>query len=223
MNTDDLIKTLAADAGPVRRLPPPMIRAAVWLAISGIYVAAVVVAYRLFGTPVALVGDWRFVVEQLATTLTAVAAAIAAFYCVVPGRSRLIVLLPILPLSLWLLSVGETCIKTWNLLMSGGLEADGGWDCLPPSAIIGLGPAIFIVAMLRQGAPLRPRSTIALAALASAALGNLGLRLFHEGDVTVEMLVWQLGAIAALVSAASVIAPRLLAWRMIRPGPASAA
>lgn len=216
MQTDDLIRALAADAAPIRRLPHPMARAAIWLAVSAGYVAVVVIAYRLFGNPVLLQGDGRFIVEQLATVATALAAAVAAFCCVVPGRSRLIALAPLLPLVIWLATTGEACLRTWHLLASGGMAADGGWDCLAPSALIGLGPAIVMLMMLRRGAPLYPRSTLALGALAAAALGNLGLRLFHEGDVTIVMLIWQLAAVAGLTALAGLIGPRILAWQPLR-------
>lgn len=222
MDTDGLIRTLAADAA-VRRLPHPMVRAAIWLALSAGYVAGVVLAFRLFGTPVAVTGDRQFVIEQVATIATALMAAIAAFSCIVPGRSRMIALAPLVPLAVWLASMGETCLKTWNLLVSGDVGLEGGWDCLPPSVLIGLGPAIVILAMLRRGAPLYPRSTIALAALAVAALGNLGLRLFHEGDVTVMMLAWQLGAMMLVVGLGGLLAPRLLGWHLTRLGVANRA
>jgi hypothetical protein len=216
LHTDDLIRALAADAAPIRRLPHPMARAAIWLAISAGYVAVVVVAYRLFGNPVSLQGDGQFVIEQLATIATALTAAVAAFCCIVPGRSRLIALAPLLPLAVWLATMGEACVRTWHLLASDGIAVEGGWECLPASALIGLGPAVVMLVMLRRGAPLYPRSTVALGALAAAALGNLGLRLFHEGDVTVVMLLWQLAALAGLTGLASLMAPRVLAWRPVR-------
>jgi hypothetical protein len=51
-----------------------------------------------------------------------------------------------------------------------------------------------------------------------AALGNLGLCIFHEGDVTIMMLVWHLGAVALLLAAATFFGPRLLMWRFPRAG-----
>jgi hypothetical protein len=56
-----------------------MTRALTWLALSATYVAAVVAAYGVLGSPVILSGDGRFLVEQLATVATALTAAVAAF------------------------------------------------------------------------------------------------------------------------------------------------
>jgi hypothetical protein len=214
VDTDNLIRTLAADAAAVRRLRHPMTRALIWLALSAVYVAAVVVAAGVLGEPVRLTGDWRFLVEEEATVATALTAAVAAFCCIVPGRSRAIALAPLLPFAIWLASMGEACAATLHLLVDGGIATEGTWECVPPSVLIGLGPAIIILVMLRRGAPLYPRSTLALGALAAAALGNLGLRLFHEGDVTVVMLLWQLVLMAGLTALAGVVGPRLLAWRL---------
>jgi hypothetical protein len=214
VETSDLIHALVANAAPVRRLPHPMMRAAIWLVLSAAYVAAVVVAYSMLGASIIWSADGHFLVEQSATIITAATAAMAAFCRVVPGRSRLIGLAPLFPLGVWLASMGKACAATMYLLFSGGIAGEGAWDCVPPSALIGLGPAIIMLVMLRRGAPLFPRSTIALGALAAAALGNLGLRLFHEGDVTVVMLLWQLVALAGLTALAGLMGPRLLAWRL---------
>jgi hypothetical protein len=214
VDTDHLIRMLAADAPAVRRLHHPLTRALIWLVLSAVYIAAIVAIEGVLGSRVLLTSDWRFLVEEVATIATALAAAVAAFYCIVPGRSRAIALLPLLPLAIWLASMGEACAATLHLLVDGEIATESAWECVPPSALIGLGPAIIILMMLRRGAPLYPRSTVALGALAAAALGNLGLRLFHEGDVTVVMLVWQLVATAGLTALAGAMGPRLLAWRL---------
>jgi hypothetical protein len=223
LRTDELIRALASDGHPVQRLPHPMQRAVTWLLMSAVYVAAVVLAYRALGENVRMAGGASYLTEQLATIATALTAAVAAFCCVVPGRSRLIALAPLLPLAAWLLSMGDACAGIARVFVGGGIGAEGGWECLPPSVIVGFGPALVMVAMLRRGAPLYPRATMLLGALAAAALGNLGLRLFHEGDVTPVMLAWQLAAAVVLASLAGLLAPRILAWPRARLRPASRA
>ncbi len=213
METSDLIVALSRDSAPVKRLPHPMTRAALWFALSVPYIAAIFVAYELAGHEASLSFDGRFLTEELATVATAVTAAIAAFCCVVPGRTRKIALLPLLPLAVWLASVGEQCAGQWLRVGAATLSFSVGWECVPPSILIGIGPAIVMVVMLRRGAPLFPRTTLLLGGLAVAAVGNLGLRLFHTGDVTIMMMAWQLGAVALLLSAAGSLGPRLLRWQ----------
>lgn len=216
METSDLIQALARDVTPVKRLPHPLVRGALWLSISAPYIAVIVLAYDLAGYETSVSFDGRFLVEELATVATAVTAAVAAFCCIVPGRDRRIALVPLLPLALWLASIGAQCASQWLKFGVADVSLNVGWECLPPSILIGVVPAIAMVFMLRRGAPLYPRSTILLGALAVAALGNLGLRLFHAGDVTVMMLVWHLGAVALLCGLASFFGPRMLRWRYRR-------
>jgi hypothetical protein len=69
--------------------------------------------------------------------------------------------------------------------------------------------------MLRRGAPLTPHITSALGGLAAAGLGNFGLRLFHSQDVSVMVLVWQVGAVCVLAAMAALAGRYLLNWRSI--------
>lgn len=210
-----LIQRLGDDVTPVRRLPPPMTRAATWLLISIPYVAALALIYRLSGVSISQALDARFLIQQLAMVTTAITAAVAAFCCIIPGRDRRIALLPFAPLAAWLASLVEACLASW--LRSGslslGLPLD--WAYFPRLALIGFVPAVAMIVMLRRGAPLYPRSTLALGALAVAALGNAGLRFFHAGDVTLAALVCDFGTLALLSALAGWIAPRILLWRHV--------
>src|SRR5262249_22139581 len=132
---------------------------------------------------------------------------------VVPGYDRRILLIPLLPLAAWLASLGEGCWRNWVALGADGLVLRADWDCLPPAILIGIVPAIAMVVMLRRGAPLLPRVSIALGALAVAALANLGLRLFPVGDASVMVLFWHLGGAAVLAAVAALAGRRVLYWR----------
>jgi hypothetical protein len=69
--------------------------------------------------------------------------------------------------------------------------------------------------MLRRGAPLAPRITLALAGLAVAAVVNLAMLLFHVGDVSFMVLVWHVGVVAIFASLAGWAGPRILTWRHV--------
>ncbi len=217
MDTDQLIHQLAANPAPVRRLPAPWRRAAVWFAISLPYVVAVILAHSMFSSmPIDLshiLHDRQFVIEQIATLLTAITAVMAAFCSVVPGYDRKLLLFPLLPLAIWLFSLGDGCVRDWIRLGAGGLEVHADWQCLPPASLIGIVPALAIVIMLRRGAPIYPRITLALAALAVAALGNFGLRLYHVGDASIMVLVWHFGSVIVLAFIAGWIGQFVLSWK----------
>jgi hypothetical protein len=190
-----------------------------WLAIALPYVCAVVVmkpeAIDFLGKI-----DARFALEQAAILATALTAAIAAFASVIPGHHRKIYLLPLVPLAVWLASLGEGCASDWLRFGADGLQVRPDWECAPPAIFIGIIPAVTIVVMLRRGAPLAPRVSVAFAALAVAALGNFGLRIFHIGDVSVMVLVWHFGGLALISVLAGRIGRHVLNWRFVIESPA---
>jgi hypothetical protein len=185
-----------------------------WLAISLPYVAAIVVM-----KPSAIdfleKFDARFALEQTAILATALTAAIAAFASVIPGQNRKIYLLPFVPLAVWLASLGQGCASDWLRFGAEGLKVHPDWECAPAAIFIGIIPAVAMVVMLRRGAPLAPSVSVALGALAVAALGNFALRIFHIGDVSVMVLVWHFGVLALISVLAGRIGRHVLNWRLV--------
>jgi hypothetical protein len=212
METEELIKRLAADTSTVRRLQPPWLRAVFWLAIALPYVAVVVRGKLMMVDPLQTLADPRFIIEQAATFATALTAAVAAFCSIVPGFDRRILLLPLAPLALWIASVGHGCVQDWLRFGADGLAIRPDWDCLPSATIIGIIPAVAMVVMLRRGAPLYPRLTLALGALAVAAIGNFGMQFFHFRDAGIMMLFWHLGNVAVLSALAGWVGQYVLGW-----------
>jgi hypothetical protein len=212
MDTAQLIAELEAGAAPVRRLPPPSVRAAFWLLLAVPAVAAVAVLMSPRPDLGARLGEVRFAVEFAAALATAILAAFAAFALTVPGRSRTIALLPLLPLGVWLVSVGQSCISEWAALGPAALDIRVDWDCLRAAIPAGAAPAAAMVVMLRRGAPLFPRISLALGALAVGALANAGLQIYHEGDISIMVLIWHFGSVAVLAGIAGLLGRMALPW-----------
>ena len=158
--------------------------------------------------------DFRFLLEQVAALCTAIGAAIAAFQSIVPGYNRRFLLLPLVPLSVWLASLGQGCLQTW---LSGDAGSGFSLDfvCVPAIALVGTLPAAAMVVMLRKGAPLWPHASAALGGLAAAGLGNFGLRLFHSQDASLMVLVWQMGAVFLLTILCGWTGRLFLDWRPV--------
>ena len=213
MDTDELIRRLAADVRPVTRLRPPWTRAALWLALSVPYVAAVVWGKLAMLDASQALADPRFVIEQAATFATAITAAAAAFYTIIPGFDRRVLLLPLVPLTVWLASVGSGCLDDWLRLGAEAFVVRPDLDCLPAASVIGIVPAVAMVLMLRRGAPLYPRVTLLFGALAVAAIGNFGMQLFHFRDASIMVLVWHLGSVAVISALAGLAGERVIGWR----------
>jgi hypothetical protein len=216
METNELIARLAADNGTVHRLRAPWARGLLWLALALPFAAAVAWSHLTSLDVWQILADPRFLVEQAATFATALTAAIAAFGSVVPAFDRRALLLPLGPLALWLASVGHGCVQDWLRLGADGLTLRPDWDCLPAAVLIGTIPAVAMVVMLRRGAPLYPRATLALGALAVAAVSNLGMQVFHFRDASFMLLVWHLGGVAVLSLLAGSMGPSFLAWRHVK-------
>jgi hypothetical protein len=164
--------------------------------------------------------DIRMAVEQAAILLTGLTAALAAFSTAVPGRDWRISLLPLIPLCLWLGSLGEGCVDDWLRLGADGLELRSDWGCVPATLVLSILCATIMVVMLRRSAPLFPNLSLALGALASAAMVNFGLRLFHAGDVAVMVLVWHFGGIVTVTTLAGRFGDRVLNWHSKGTSPA---
>ena len=212
MQTERLIRDLASAARPVRPLTRPWTRAAVWTALAAPWIAAIVVVMSVRPDLSAKLADPRFVVEQAATLATGITAAAAAFATTIPGYRRSIVLLPALPLAIWLGSLGQSCLATLVVLGPHGLALRPGWLCLPAIALTGALPALAMMVMLRRGAPLFPHLSVGLGALAAAGLGNFGLRLFHPQDSSLMVLVWQFGSVFLLTALATCAGRHVLSW-----------
>lgn len=213
MRTDELILQLASETRPVRRLRPPMTRMAIWLALSLPWVLAIVFVMGLRPDLTARLSDGRWLIEQGAALATALMAAMAAFCAGVPGRPKWEHLLPLLPLAVWLGTLSQDCFQGWISYGSAGLVLHPDWQCVPGIIMVGMGPAVAMTAMILRGSPIAPMTTTALGALAAGGLAEVGLRLFHQVDASLMVLVWQAGTVVGLTLVAGLFGRRVLRWR----------
>ncbi|MER9586177.1 DUF1109 domain-containing protein [Mesorhizobium sp. M0276] len=172
-----------------------------WLAISLPSVTVVVILASPRSDLAERLTDARFLIEQAAAFATAIAAAVAAFAMIIPGRDRRLALLPLAPLAVWLGSLGQGWLEAW-LRASDALRLTNGWLCLPGIMMVGAVPALTMMGMLRRGVPIAPRVTVVLGAFAAAVLGDVGVRLFHSQDASLMILVWQFESVSLLTALA---------------------
>ncbi len=213
IDTDALIDRLAGEAGPVRVVAPVWQRVALWLALAVPPLLVIVAVHGLVLDLAGLMGNHLLLAEQLAALATAVAAAGAAFASTIPGIDRRWRWLPVAPLVVWLLLIGKGCFDDWVRLGPDGITIAPDFTCFTPMVLMAMVPGAAMLVMLRRGAPLAPRTTLFLGALATAALVAFGLRFFHPDDATISILVWHMGFAALLVGAASLAGRRVLGWQ----------
>lgn len=212
MKTEDLMARLAREIRPVRRLRHPWLRATMWVAATTIYLAAVVLFLAPPGRLGAALVDLRFSFEQLAAGLVGLTAGVAALATVVPGRSRRIFIAPIAAGALWITIVAIGCVQDALRYRATGIPIQTDWPCVAAIVMTGALPAIALVHMLRRGAPLTPRITLALGALSVAALANTSACLVRQHDTSMTVLLWHGTTVLALCGAAGLLGPSLMKW-----------
>jgi hypothetical protein len=155
----------------------------------------------------------RFMIQQLAAIATSVSAAAAAFVSVVPGYSRRVLLLPAAAASAWLVSIMLGVPQEWNDAGLAGLAGQREWPCVVMIVLGGALPALVLALMLRRGAPLTPRLTMALSVLAATALANVVACVSEPHPSSIAVLVWHGSTVLALLWLATGIGRSVLTWR----------
>ncbi len=221
MNTDQLIDTLTADLKPVPRLWPPVWRLIVWLALSIPATVLIVAAMHVRPDISAKIVDPMFLAQELASLAVAFIAAWAALVTCVPGEPRWKIWVPVVPLSLWVATLGRQCWDEWLHRGASGMVFYSDWLCLPSVAMISTVPALAMVFALRRGARLHPLAAVSWGSLAAAALANAGLRLVHMEDAALMVVVWQFGSVLLFLAIATLCRNVLMPALAVRRPPTS--
>jgi hypothetical protein len=211
ITTPDLINALAADARPVRRLRPPLTRAAAWLAFAAVLLALLAVVHGPRSDLAEQLQQRVFVVGMLASLATGVLAAGASFLVSLPDRSRLWLLLPAPSLAVWLSTIGYECLTNWVSIGPDGVQIGETVRCFVTLVLTSLPLSLAMLVMLRYAALLRPTAAAVSGSLSVAAMTATALSLFHELDASVMILTWNVGILALIVAAGGALGPMMLA------------
>jgi hypothetical protein len=207
--TESLIAQLTVGLPPVKRLPPPGRRAALWLGIVALLGAIFIFRFSDISTFVHRAGDPKLALELAGTLLTGILAVIAAFQLSLPDRPLRWALLPAPSFVLWLGSSGYSCWRQWIVQGPNGLEAGEGLHCFLWIVVFGVPLAVSLFVLLRKAHPLAPGPVAVMAGLGVASLAAFLLQFFHPFDVTFIDLGLHLAAVATVI---------VLARAAARPG-----
>ncbi len=199
--TDRLIERLAWEAEPVRRLQPPLRRAAIWLAVVTAALAAAIFAFADLDVFARRAADEKMTLELVGTVLTGVLAIIAAFELSLPDRARSWALLPLPGLALWIASSGYSCWRHWLTYGPDGWEIGESWNCFRFILGASLPLAASLIFLLRRARPLTPLPCALMGGLGVAAIAAFALQFFHPFDVTFMDLAVHLVAVAIVIAA----------------------
>jgi hypothetical protein len=206
-----LIRDLATDLVPVRRLRSPTARALGWLAVVAMLAVALAIVadepaleHRLSAVP----DMWLAVTGSV---MTAILAALAAFQLSLPDANRAWALLPLPAALLWVVASGLGCLRAWLVPGTHVAELSEARDCLIFIIGISIPLSVLMIVMLRRACSLQPGLTAAIAGLATAAAAATLLNFFHPFDAAATDLAVHVCAVAFVIVANWGLSGRLLA------------
>jgi len=201
-STDALIGALGQGLAPVRPLPPPALRALLWLGLVTLLVGGGVLRWANPAIIAARTAEPRLALECAAALLTGIIAVIAAFHLSLPDRTSLWRYAPLPPLLLWIATSGLGCLQYGGGLGPAGDRLGESSHCFIFIVLVSTPLALMLYAVLRRARPLEPLPVALCAALGVAALAAFVLQFFHPFDTTVVDLSAHLAAVAVVVALA---------------------
>ena len=212
MKTDELIDRLGRDVTVTRPLPTPGMRTAVWMVWALSYLILVAVMMFAVMSSAGVTPTPLYLVQQSAALVTGIMAARAALASVIPGANDRVWVLPAIGLATWaaaLLWAGELDLQASGTL---GVTSQSDWPCVASMTVGGLVVGSPLVWMLRRGAPLTPRLTAVLAALAALSFANIEACLTRPHAFALTVLLWHGSTVAAIAALCALMGHRWLRW-----------
>jgi len=211
MNTDRLIERLATNLEPVKPLRAPAKRAG-WFVLAAVAYVAVLIALLARPGLASRGADLAVLAPQLAALAASLLAANAAFASVVPGRGVSALIWGALGVAAWIAAFVAASLAPASQHAAVLAARHEGW-CV---AVILVGAAPLLAALgalLRRGAPLRPRAAAAFGAISIASLTNAAACVWAAHADRLSELIWHGAAILVLLIGCVLAAPFVLRWR----------
>ena len=207
---DDVIRDLGANLKPVKRLRPPIVRAATWLGFVALLAVGLAMFADLRGIAHRLMGADDMLMAVAGSTLTFILGAVAVFQLSLPDRRPLWALLPVPGLLLWIGASGMGCLRTWIIPDTHDASMTESGTCITFIVGVSIPLSLLLVVMIRRACPLRPGLTAVVAGITSAAAAATLLNFFHPYDASASDLTIHLIAVVIVVVANHLLAGRLL-------------
>jgi hypothetical protein len=204
--TGALVRWLASDLTPVRRLRNANSRTALWAGLSVLCVALVTLALGVRPDLARKLSDAGYLMESAALIAVFLSAARCAFCLGVPGTqlTALAWTVPAAAWAIWVLRIASRWSAGGTAVELAALSWVGGLPCVWRMLGLALAPAATGLIMLRRAAPLRRGWAGLCTALAACSLAMLGTQAVCANDAAGHVLAWHAApvAVAALVGAA---------------------
>jgi hypothetical protein len=210
--TPDLIDALVECGTPVRRLRPPLLRAAAWLTFAGAVVGLLTTIHGVRPDLAECLREPVFVASIVAALVTGILATVSSFMLSLPDRSRLWILLPAPALAVWISSLGYGCLTDWVSIRPDGLHIGQAVRCFATLLLTSVPLSLAMLVMLRYAALLRVDAVAMMGGLAVAAISSSTLGLTHQLDATLMILLWNFGTAAIIVGLSGQFGHTAFSW-----------
>lgn len=212
METDDLIKALSADKANASPSLSTALRAS---ALVAAIIAGIVFFMALGPRPdiADAAQTFRFLFKFV-VALTLAGGAFVAFTALSRPDGRLrsllpwLVAAPVLLVSAILLELASVPSTEWSARLIGTNSR----QCLTFVTLIGIGPLILLLAVLRYGAPTNPMLAGAVAGVLAGAMAATFYAAHCTDDSPLFVATWYTLAIAGLAAVGALAASRVARW-----------
>jgi len=211
--TDDLIANLVDELRPVRRLRQSQ---GLWFiaAAIGICLAAVLLSVGLRPDvaagrldPMFLMGSGSFLILGLAAAVTVVIMGRPQVGTDHRGWLWAAAMATLLPLAALITGIADG--PATALARS---TPDHGITCLVAGSVLGLVPALLLVAWLRRGAPTSPERAGLVTGVAAGSFGIFAVSLYCPYNDIMHIGLWHSLVVVACAVAGRALIPRLIRW-----------
>ena len=216
MNTEDLIDRLSRDVAVATPLPAPGMRTAVWMVWAVSYLVVVAVMMFAVVSSAGVVPTPLYLVQQGAALFIGISAARAAFGSVIPGANRCVWVMPAIGAAAWGLSLVWAGVQDLSDSGTLGVTSQSDWPCVVSMTLGGAVVGAPLVWMLRRGAPLTPRVTAFLSALAALSFANIEACLTRAHPFALTVLLWHGSTVTAIAALCALMGHRWFRWPDMR-------
>ncbi len=198
---DGLIGRLSVDLRPVRRLLPPPLQAALWLAVPLVMAAGLLVVAHvdLAALAARMLAEPDMWLANGGAVITAVLATIAAFMLGRPDRGPGWAWLPVPAAIVWIGASGLGCLRETLLPGTVILSLGEASHCMMIIVAIAVPLSLMMGLMLFRTASPYPDLTATMAGLACAAASAMLLELIHPVDAAASDLIMHALAVIIVI------------------------
>jgi hypothetical protein len=211
MKTDELIRALAADTTQARPLWETLLAGLVPALLLGALALWLVMGFRMD-----LVAALETPVSLMRMVLSGAIALFSLAMVLRLAHPQGVALVRFWPVAAVMLVAAGLWIWAWLQTPAGGhamaIRGKTMWFCLTTIPLLSILPVAAIFAMLRQGAPTRPRFAGAVAGLAGGGLAATVYALHCTEDNPLFFVTWYGLAILIVTLISSQLGARLLRW-----------